>query len=214
MKARVRLTPEARRAQLLAAGIKHFSERSYEDSSIEEVALELGVSKALVFHYFPSKRDFYIEALRAASQQMLRLIETPPGLPAEEALRVALDAYLSYVEERAAAYRAVLRGGIGADPEVQAIADGFRDAVYERIVQLRGSGEPSPRLRVVLRGWIGLVEAASLDWVQRRDLTREQIVEQLAEALAALVQAASSNKFLTTPLTLSPKLQPPLNPEN
>jgi AcrR family transcriptional regulator len=213
VRARVRLTPEARRAQLLATGIKHFSERSYDDFSIEEVAMEVGVSKALVFHYFPTKRDFYIEALRTASEQMLVLIQTPAGQPAEQALRAALDAYLGYVQERAAAYRAVLRGGIGADSEVQAIADGFRDAVYERVLQLRGEGEPSPRLRTALRGWIGLVEAASLDWVVRRDLAREELVEQLAEALAVLVQAALNN-FLTTSPGFSPRLQPPLNPDN
>ncbi len=214
MTTRVRLSPEERRAQLLAAGIRHFSERSYEAFSIEDVARELGISKALIFHYFASKRDFYIEALRTASEQILRLIDTPADLPPEVALRVALDAYLGYVEERAAAYRAVLRGGIGADPEVQAIADGFRDAVYERIVQLRGEGEPVPPLRIAIRGWIGLVEASSLDWVARPELSREQIVEQLAEALPVLLNSALSNTFLTISRASSGTLQPPPNPYN
>ena len=192
MKGRARLAAEARRSQLLELGIEHFSERSYEDFSMEELATVAGVSKGLVFHYFPSKRDFYMEALRAAVAQMLDLVVTAPAdLPPERALRVALDAYLGYVEERAPAYRAVLRGGIGADPEVQAIADGFRDAVYERIVALGEWGEPPPAVRTALRGWIGYVEAASLEWIEHRELTRAELVEQLANALPVIVGAAS-----------------------
>ena len=190
MKNRSRLTPEARRAQLLEVGIEHFSERSYEDFSMEELASLAGVSKGLVFHYFPSKRDFYMEALRTATSEMLRLIQTPPGLPPDTALRTAIDAYLGYVQDRAAAYRAVLRGGIGADPAVQAIADRFRDAVYERVLDLQGGGEAPPRLRAALRGWIGFVEAVSLDWVQDAYLDRAALVDQLAATLGAVVQVA------------------------
>ena len=193
MRNRVRLAAAARREQLLQVGIEHFSARSYEDFSIEELAARAGVSKGLVFHYFPSKRDFYMAALRTATAEMLRLIETPPGLEAPAALAHALDAYLRYVEERAPAYRAVLRGGIGADPEVQAIADDFRDAVYERVASLVTPGHPpAPPLRSALRGWIGFVEAASLDWIDRHELPRDELAEQLARTLAAAVGVAGS----------------------
>ncbi len=191
MKARSRLAPQARRAQLLEVGIEHFSARSYDDFSMEELASLAGVSKGLVFHYFPSKRDFYMEALRTATDEMRLLIETPAELTPDQALRTALDAYLRYVEERAPAYRAVLRGGIGADPEVQAIADRFRDAVYERVVQLFDR-RPDPPLRSVLRGWIGFVEAASLDWIEHRDLGRSELADMLARALPALSAVADA----------------------
>ncbi len=187
MKARSRLSPDERRAQLLELGIRHFTERSYEDFSMEELAAVAGVSKALVYHYFPTKREFYMEALRSAVAEMLELTEPPPGLEGQAALEAGLDAYLAYVEEHAAAYRAVLRGGIGADPEVNAIADGFRQAIYERILARMGAAGPAPAMRITVRGWVGFVEAASLDWLEHRDVARQELVDLLSAALARLL---------------------------
>lgn len=185
----VRLSPDSRRAQLLELGIRLFSERPYDDFSMDDVAAEAGVSKGLLYHYFPSKRHFYMSALRAAVAQMTRLTEPDRSLPVEEQLRIGLDIYLAYVEEHAAAYRAILRGGIGSDPEVAAITEEFRQVTVRRLLRAIGVPHPRPRVRTAIRGWIGLVEAASLDWLDRGDVTRAELVEMLFAALPALLQA-------------------------
>ena len=41
-----------------------------------------------------------------------------------------------------------------------------------------------------MRGWLGFAEAASLDWLAHRDLTREQLRDLLASTLVAAVTAA------------------------
>ena len=53
------------------------------------------------------------------------------------------------------------------------------------IVRIAGlaMGVPPPLLRTALRGWIGFVEAATLDWVERRDVTRAQLRRLLVEVL-------------------------------
>jgi AcrR family transcriptional regulator len=191
VKAFERLDAAARRAQLLELGVRLFSERPYDDFSMDDVAELAGVSKGLIYHYFPTKRAFYMEALRAAVAEMTRLIEPAPNQSPAEALRGGLDAYLRYVQEHAAAYRAVLRGGIGSDPEVAAIADGFREVVYQRILATTGQPEPSPALRVALRGWIGLVEAASLEWGVSNDPERESLISLLTESLRHLTHEAA-----------------------
>lgn len=188
------MAPEQRRARLLSLGIEYFSEHGYAGFSTEEIATRAGVSKGLFFHYFPSKRHFYVAVLRAATAEMLSLIDqavAQAGLDSDRALRLGLDAYLAYVDQRADAFRAVLRGGSAADPEVQSVADDFRDAVYARAAAgaLEGSIR-SPHARIAVRGWVGLVEAVSLDWVQHRDVTRATVVEQLARALVLLVDDA------------------------
>lgn len=185
----VRLSPDSRKAQLLELGIRLFSERPYDDFSMDDVAAEAGVSKGLLYHYFPSKRHFYMSALRKAVADMTTLTEPDRGLPVEEQLRRGLDVYLAYVEEHAAAYRAVLRGGIGSDPEVAAITEEFRSVTLRRLLRAIGASHPGPKVRVAIRGWIGLVEAASLDWLERRDLTRIELVEMLDAALPAVLQA-------------------------
>src|SRR5438105_8048215 len=113
MRAYARLAPDERRAQLLALGIGLFSHRSYDDFSMDDVAEQAGVSKGLLYHYFPTKREFYIASLRAAASEMLELTDPPRGVPLPEQLRHGVDAYLRYAQDHAAAYRAVLRGGLG-----------------------------------------------------------------------------------------------------
>jgi AcrR family transcriptional regulator len=184
MKAYARLAPETRRALLIDVGRRLFLERPYDDLSMDEVAVLGGVSKGLLYHYFPTKRDFYMAVLSSAVDEMIEIVRPRPGLAPADQLRISLEGYLAYVEEHAAAYRAVLRGGIGSDPRVVAIADRFRDTAYGLIL----TAAPAPvtdRLALAVRGWIGFVEAVSLEWLRTGKPPRSELVELLIETLTA-----------------------------
>jgi AcrR family transcriptional regulator len=182
----VRLTPDLRRSQLLEFGRRHFLARPYEAISLDDVAEEAGVSKGLLYHYFATKRDFYMACLRSSVEELRRVTEPPPAPPHEQ-LRLGLDAYLRHVEENADAWQAVLRGSIGCDPEVSAIADGFRETMFRRIVAALPDGQPSREVELAVKGWIGLVEAISLEWASRHQPARAQLVELLARELAHML---------------------------
>lgn len=185
-----RLAPEARRAQLLALGATVFNARPYDDFSMDEIALAAGVSKGLLYHYFPTKREFYMASLRESCAEMLEVVSEAAGSgDPDRSLRAGLDAYLRFVEGHALAYRAVLRGGIGADPEVVAIADGFRDAVYGLVVRESRLAEVDAELALLIRGWIGFVEGASLAWVIKPEVGRDRLVELFGLELARLLEA-------------------------
>jgi len=183
----VRLRPDDRRAQLLALAVRMFTERAYDDFSMDELARAAGVSKGLLYHYFPSKRALYVEVLRGAAGELLELMQPQPGLPLAEQLRAALLEYMAYVRARAGAYRAMLRGGIGNDPDVAAVAERVRRTIRERILEGLRIPEPAPRLRITITGWVGLVEAASLDWLEHDDLDGERLVDLLVDGLVALL---------------------------
>jgi AcrR family transcriptional regulator len=183
----VRLRPDDRRAQLLARAERMFTERAYDDFSMDELARAAGVSKGLLYHYFPGKRALYLEVLRGAASELLELMRPQPGLALGEQLRAALLAYLEYVRQRADAYRAMLRGGIGNDPDVAAVAEDVRRTIRERILDGLRVPEPAPALRTTLTGWVGLVEAASLDWLEHDDLDAGRLVDLLVEGLTALL---------------------------
>ena len=187
-----RLTSDDRRARLLELGVRLFSERPYDDYSMDELAGQAGVSKGLLYHYFPSKRDYYMAALRSAAAEMLKLTEPDPGLPVAGQLVALLEAYLAYVLDHSAAYRAVLRGGIGTDLAVAQIAEEVRHTLLHRVLRGLSTDQPSAVLRVAVRGWIGLVEAASLDWIEHDDLSREALARLLADMLPALVETAQA----------------------
>ena len=187
MRAYARLSHDERRQQLLDVGLRLFTERPYDDFSMEEAAETAGVSKGLLYHYFPTKRDYYMSVIRAATDEMLRLTMPPPHLDRFDQLRIGLDAYLSFVEDHAAAYRAVLRGGIGSDPEVVAIADDFRRTIYARIADGLGLRRAAAPQELALLGWIGFVEAVSLEWVERRRPARARLIGLLVDTLADVV---------------------------
>ena len=193
LRAHLRLRPDARRRQLLEFGQRHFLTRPYEAISLDQVAEEAGVSKGLLYHYFATERDYHMACLHAAVAELTRMTEPPPDSLPEQQLRAGLDGYLRYVEENSDAWQAVLRGSIGSDPEVSAIADGFRETMFRRILSAAPEASPPARLRLAVKGWIGFVEAVSLDWAARRSPSRPVLVELLAAELAHLLESWSEN---------------------
>src|SRR5438046_2932038 len=88
-----RLGPEARRAQLVGVGLALIKEMPFDEVTAEVVGRACGVSKGLVFHYFPTTRDLQVAILRAASAELLVDLDVGAGLPPDERLRVGLDAF-------------------------------------------------------------------------------------------------------------------------
>jgi AcrR family transcriptional regulator len=188
---RARLDVDERRAQLLALGLAIFSERSYDEVSIDDLARAAGVSKGLLYHYFPTKRDLYVAALKEAAHQLLMETFTDPRGAPEERLRRGLATYLDFVERRGKAYSALMRGGIGSDPEVAAILEETRSTFASRILNFLPREAARPLLRAALRGWIGFVEATALDWFTRREAAREDLVSLFVGVLFDAVARAT-----------------------
>ncbi|HEY1959498.1 MAG TPA: TetR/AcrR family transcriptional regulator [Polyangiaceae bacterium] len=178
MRKRARMETDERRAQLLALGLSVFSSRAYDEVAMDDVAHAAGISKGLVYHYFPTKRHFYVAVLREAARQLLAETEPDPSAPPEERLRRGLSAYLAFVEKHARAYGALMRGGVGVDKQVSAVIEKTRAEFVERFFsapELRPV--LTPRLRLAVRGWIGFVEATALEWLERRELSREELLD-------------------------------------
>lgn len=175
---RTRLETDVRRQQLLELGLTLFSSQSYEDVSIADIARMAKVSKGLLYHYFGGKRDFYVACVEMAAQQLADAIMTNPEEPGIARARAGLSAYLDYVEARADAYLALMHGGLGADVAVIGILERTREAIIEEIMQGLGLASPRPAFRMAARSWLGAVEAASLDWLHKRDVTKDYVLEQ------------------------------------
>lgn len=184
--ARTRLHVDVRRQQLLELGLELFGHQTYDELSIDEIARQAGVSKGLLYHYFPSKRAFYVAAVREAARQLREETDidehgTGP-MPGLEGAHWSLRAFVEYVARRRVAYAFLLRGGIGTDPEVAEVLESTRQALLNRLMsRLSGFGvradDPATRLR--LRGWLGFVEASSLDWAEHQELDLETFLQML-----------------------------------
>lgn len=199
---RARLEVDERRAQLLALGLAMFSERSYDEVSVDELARAAGVSKGLLYHYFPTKRDLYVEALAFASRQLLDETLAAPEVAPDERVRHGLETYFDFVERHGPAYAALMHGGVGSDPEVAAILEQTRGAFAARIVEGLPRAAVRPLLRITLRGWIGFVEATSLDWLAHRRVRRADLVTLLAGVLFDALARATGG---AVPVVAPPK---------
>jgi AcrR family transcriptional regulator len=187
-----RLSNDERRAQLLDLGLERFSIAPYDAVSIDEIAKAAGISKGLLYHYFPTKRDFYVEVLREASGRILQEIRAvaETDAPPPERLRAGLDAYFAYVIDHGPAYVALLRGGIGSDPEVARIIDEVRHWFVARILDGMGLADPPPLMRAAIWGWVGFAEAVSLDLVAHEDLDRTRVRDMLVAVLQQVMIVA------------------------
>lgn len=187
---RQRLQLDARRAQLLELGLRLFTERSYDGVSIDDIADAGGVSKGLLYHYFGSKRAFYVATVRAAAAQLHQRAEADPALPPDARAVAGIAGYLDFVEEHAGPYATLLRSGVGHDAEVAAVVEETRQAFVDRMLGHLGLSTPRPVFRFAVRSWIGLVEAASLEWIERREVGRDVVERTLLESLHATLAIA------------------------
>lgn len=212
---RTRFETEKRRAQLVELGLEKFGTRSYDEVSMEEIAQAAGISKGLIYHYFPTKRAFYVACVRSEAQRFLAFVNPhTEGTPADQ-LRERLDAYLTFVRGRGRAFTTLMRSGIGVDTEIAQIVDEARngclhilmhgfDALPAAILGAEATPDflSDPLVRIALRGFIGFAEAVSIEWVEAigqdpRSLERasqEDVRELLVNALVATVTTAFAMK--------------------
>ena len=193
MAVRTRLSVDARREQLIELGEELFSARPFDEISIDDIAARAEISKGLLYHYFGSKRDFYVAVVRSGVATLREVTAVSSSVPEPERTRRSLDAYLAYVEAHASGYLRLVGSGGAADPEIAAIIDALRQEFVDSALQgmrRADAGAPAPLLRSALRGWVGMVEGASIDWVAHRDVPRATLRELLERSLASTVRAA------------------------
>jgi AcrR family transcriptional regulator len=185
-----RLQVDERRRQLIDAGAALFAQHAYEEISMREVAEAAGVSKPLLYHYFPSKIELFKAAVAEKAIELGQLIEpTGQGTPVEQLTR-GLDAYLAWIEDNAQTWSKLMQSASSL-PEARELVEGFRQRTMELVlVELAGRRKPRPALRVAIKGWLGYMDAAILDWTQARDLPREKLRELLVAAFAGALFAA------------------------
>ncbi|MEU5304587.1 TetR/AcrR family transcriptional regulator [Streptomyces noursei] len=193
--ARRRMGVEERREQLIAVALDLFSHRSPEDVSIDEIAEAAGISRPLVYHYFPGKQQLYEAALRRAADELTaRFVEPHEGPLGARLLRV-MERYFDFVEEHGPGFSALMRGGpaIGST-RTSALIDGVRQAAYTQILSHLDveAHAPSPRLELVVRSWISLAETTALLWLDGRRVPRAELERQLVHDFAALAAVSAA----------------------
>ncbi|WP_328441045.1 TetR/AcrR family transcriptional regulator [Streptomyces sp. NBC_00444] len=191
---RRRMGVEERRQQLIGVALELFSSRSPDEVSIDEIASAAGISRPLVYHYFPGKLSLYEAALRRASDELAgRFVEPREGPLGDRLLRV-MRRFFDFVEDHGPGFSALMRGGpaVGSST-TNALIDSVRQAAYVQILSHLRVEDPPARLELVIRSWISLAEATALIWLDGRRIPRAELEAQLVHDFAALAAVSAAH---------------------
>jgi AcrR family transcriptional regulator len=190
---RVRLSPDARREQLLELGVRMLATRTLEELSVDVLAEEAGISRGLLFHYFKNKQEFHRAVVRRAADDLIECTAPDPSIEPIPQLTLSLEHYLDYVMANHRAYISLVRGAASGDTALLEIFDQTRDVLTSRIIDnLAIFGlRDSPALRLLARGWSAMVEEAVLSWVADPQISKAELLRVLTAALPAVLSAGS-----------------------
>lgn len=206
---RRRMGVEERRQQLIGVALELFSRRSPDEVSIDEIASAAGISRPLVYHYFPGKLSLYEAALKRAADDLATRFAEPQEGPLGARLLRVMRRYFDFVDEHGPGFSALMRGGpavpaggacsMAAASATNALVDGVRQAAYLQILAHLDIDRPPARLELVIRSWISLAESTALIWLDGRRIPRAELEAQLVHDFAALtaVSAAYDDEMAT-----------------
>jgi len=187
-----RLDVDERRRRLLELGAELFTRHTYAELSMAAIAREAGISKALLYHYFPSKQAYFVATLEQQAEELARLIAVDPALPPTTQLARALDAFLGWVEANAEGYGKLLEGAT-THAEVRELVDQVRAGTADRILAgLSPDAPPPPALRAAVHGWLWFMDGAITDWLRYRDILRDDLLGLLLGTLYGAVTASGA----------------------
>jgi AcrR family transcriptional regulator len=170
---RRRLKPQERREQLLDTAAAMFAEKPYEDVWVEDIAARAGVSRATMYHYFPSKRDLYVAILKRASGRFLAHADPDRQVPLTEQLAAGLHAHVQSLVDHPFEAVAINRGALSDDPEIQAIIAEELSVVGQLLTdQLVAQGHRRDAAEIAVEGWLAFVRAACVKWLRSQNISR------------------------------------------
>ncbi len=96
-----RMPAAKRKKQILLSAIKVFARSTYHGSTTKSIAEEAGVTEALLYRYFGSKRDIFTEAINHTASRLTRGLEAlleEKGEDPLEAITACVDYYVTILE--------------------------------------------------------------------------------------------------------------------
>ncbi|WP_328999634.1 TetR/AcrR family transcriptional regulator [Kribbella sp. NBC_00709] len=193
MTGNARLRPDERRAQILTAARRVLLADPHRELTVELVAAEAGVSPALLFHYFGSKKKFQYAVIEEAAAEVMLRTAPDPSLPPDERLRSGIRAFVRAVLEAPQLYRATLLMSAAGDPEIRTLHSELRrvfsqwviSAVAERGIDI------TPVVELACHGWQGYVEQTLLVWIDDPTVSPESLEHLCEQSLDAILTTTS-----------------------
>ncbi|RCH70186.1 TetR/AcrR family transcriptional regulator [Streptomyces sp. SDr-06] len=201
MTVRRRLSPDERRRELVDTGARLFAAKPYDDVLMEDVAEQAGVSRALLYRYFPNKGALFAAIYQRASDRLLDGSPIDPALSLRDQLSAGLDVHFDYF---AANRHTVLAANrvLAGDPVIQAIIDDELAELSRRVLDATGlEGRTRDTVSAALTAWLVFVRALCLDWLTNETFSRAELHAMAVGALRGALGAVTDVDRLLGPPT-------------
>jgi AcrR family transcriptional regulator len=175
---RRRLTPEQRRDELMDVGATMFGECAFEDVAMEDVARRANASRALVYHYFPTKPEFFAAIWKRAHDRLLAEVSIDDAPSVRDGVAAALEAHLSFYQAHAPLVIIANRSSIAADPVLRIpIAAGMRSLCDSVLDASGATGHARDMASAALAGWIAFIREATVEWLVNKRISRSEVID-------------------------------------
>lgn len=189
---RRRLSATDRRAAILDSALEVFSRNGYHGASIDEIAQQAGISKALIYEHFPSKKDLHVSLLERHTQDIFERLAQSAATPdpGEVRMRAGVDAFLEWSETHPQAFRLLFRDTFERDVadvlvrlQQQATAAIAGLMASEPIVTHKGLTDSERRMAVDIfaQQLSGAVQSLAIWWREHPDVERSFVVDRVME---------------------------------
>ena len=180
-----RLSRAARRTQLLAAAKSVFVTQGYHSAAMDDIAVQAGVSKPVLYQHFPSKLELYLALLTESAAEMVRLVRVALTTTTDNHQRVdnAVAAYFTFVADNDQAYRLIFESDLRGQAEVERIVERATDDCISAITDTitTDTGVDVERARLLASGMVGLSQVSARYWMQQSPhVSRAEAIELLS----------------------------------
>jgi AcrR family transcriptional regulator len=188
---RRRLAPDDRRQALIHSALKLFNTQPYDEVSVDDIAAEAGMSRALVYHYYGGKAGVFVSALQQMGDDVVAAVARAGTENPDNWLTAGLSAYFDHIQANPIGITALIRNGSLISRDDRQVLDGIGDRMLRLMLASLDPPADSPVLKSVLRGWISMVETMGRGWLSQGQPAREELETLLPELLRAVLGAAA-----------------------
>jgi len=178
-----------RRRQLLDAALEVFVSQGYHAAAMDEIAERAGVSKPVLYQYFPGKLELYLALLDESVDTLVETVRDALRSNADPKQRVAatFGAYFEYVGGQGQAYRLIFESDLSNEPAVRDRLDLVQRQCAEMVSRTvkQDAGISDDEAHLLSVGMVGMAQVTARYWLSARDHIPREAAETLVARLAS-----------------------------
>lgn len=203
--------PGSRVSEILSVGARIFAEKGFDKTSMRDIAVASGVSKALLYHHFENKDQLYAEIAYSSTDHLNKFVldRVPATGTAAEKIRAFMIAMADFFEQHRLAWIAASTA-FWSDPDRHRLATRLRrrKELEGLLRQLLQDGIDSGEFNSIDPAMTGRLILSGINWMHRwynpeRELSPAQIVDSYFETLFAGLQRRNAETCIKTPVAVA-----------